>query len=118
MTLALARLDAGWRPVRMEVTAYCPCKLCCGPDARGITANGRPARGRMIAAPSEYPFGTEMIVPGYGFAQVCDRGGAIRSRGDRWQGRTLQYDHIDLLMPTHHRALEWGRRILIVLVKD
>src|SRR5688572_12061469 len=27
--------------VMMEVTAYCPCKKCCGPKAQGITASGK-----------------------------------------------------------------------------
>ena len=31
----------GPRIVMMEVTAYCPCKKCCGPKAQGITASGK-----------------------------------------------------------------------------
>src|SRR5688500_5477160 len=29
------------RTVTMEVTAYCPCKKCCGKNARGVTASGK-----------------------------------------------------------------------------
>jgi len=90
----------------MKVTAYCPCRECCGPRACGITASGRPARGKIIAAPASVPFGTWITVPGYGRAQVLDRGGAIR--GNR----------LDVLMPTHAKALRWGVRVLKVCVES
>src|SRR5207249_4688799 len=41
------------RAVVMEVTAYCPCPKCCGPDAQGITASGRRVSqngGKFVAA--------------------------------------------------------------------
>src|SRR2546427_5198434 len=28
------------RTLTMEVTAYCPCRKCCGKNARGLTASG------------------------------------------------------------------------------
>lgn len=79
-----------------RVTAYCPCRVCCGPRACGVTASGRPAAGKLFAAPPEVPFGTRLYVPGYGWATCADRGGAI-------QGRRL-----DVLMPTHQAAKDWG----------
>src|SRR4051812_3298311 len=41
------------RTVRMEVTAYCPCPICCGEGAHGITASGKLVShngGRFVAA--------------------------------------------------------------------
>ena len=32
------------RIIKMEVTAYCPCKKCCGPNAQGLTASAYPQR--------------------------------------------------------------------------
>jgi 3D (Asp-Asp-Asp) domain-containing protein len=111
----------------MEVTAYCTCKKCCGRYARGITASGKKAQGKMIAAPKKYSFGTQMYVEGYGWAQVQDRGGAIREAGamlpkglkvgtTKIPQRILKYDKIDLLMPSHGEALKWGKQIKNVVV--
>ena len=79
-----------------RVTAYCPCEKCCGRFSDGITASGAPAKGKLIAAPKSIPFGTWIDIEGYGYAEVLDRGGAIK--GNR----------LDLLFPTHQEALNWG----------
>src|SRR2546421_35130 len=72
------------RVVWMEVTAYCPCKKCCGPRAQGVTASGRPVShngGRFVAADTRVlAFNTRVFVPGYAdgaAVPVIDRGGAI-----------------------------------------
>ena len=96
----------------MEVTAYCPCKKCCGPSAAGITASGKHISyndGRFVAADTDrLPFGTKLVVPGYGEAalpvEVIDRGGAIKG------------NKLDVFFPTHQAALEWGRRRIAVLI--
>src|SRR5262245_11010089 len=33
--------ESSVRTVMMEVTAYCACPKCCGPDAIGLTASGK-----------------------------------------------------------------------------
>ena len=86
------------------VTAYCPCKLCCGRWADGITASGIKAEGLIVAAPSTIPFGTVLDIPGYGVASVQDRGGAIIG------------DKIDVLFSTHQAALEWSVQELMVTI--
>lgn len=100
----LAAFLATAQPWDVEVTGYCPCAICCGRSADGITANGAPAQGKLVAAPPEIPFGTMIYVPGYseGPVPVLDRGGAIK--GDR----------LDLLFPTHDQAARWGRRKMTV----
>lgn len=102
--------DDSWRVVRMRVTAYCPCSKCCGEFSDGITAcNYRIQDGdRFVAADKRYPFGTEMIIPGYNASkpvQVKDRGGAIKN------------DKLDVFFNTHEQALAWGVQYLDVLVK-
>ena len=90
-----------------NVSAYCPCELCCGIYADGITASGHVIQpgDKFVAAPPEYPFGTMLDIPGYGLVPVLDRGGAIK--GDR----------IDTFHDTHESALQWGRKRLTVTVK-
>ncbi len=83
-------------PEIWRITAYCPEKCCCGEFADGITASGAPAEGLIIAAPKEIPFGTQFYIPGYGWATVQDRGGAIKGK------------RLDLLFSDHQEALNWG----------
>ncbi|MFA7681857.1 MAG: peptidoglycan-binding protein [Candidatus Peribacteraceae bacterium] len=45
-------------------------------------ADGTPVYPGMIAAPSRYPFGTRVTLPGIGILTVHDRGGAIIERND------------------------------------
>ena len=87
--------------MRMKVTAYCPCHKCCGSDSPGITASGHKIiqGDRFVAADKRFPFGTEIIIPGYNngeVVKVLDRGGAIRG------------NKIDVFFDTHQEALEWG----------
>lgn len=89
-----------------KVTAYCPCSKCCGSHANGITASGTKATaGRTIAAPSNFTFGTKLVINGKEYI-VEDRGGAIK--GNR----------IDMYVDTHAQALAWGVKYLPVEVKN
>ena len=83
---------------RFIVTAYCPCELCCGEYADGITASGHKIKkgDKFIAAPNDFPFETMIEIPGYGNVPVLDRGGAIK------KGR------FDIYFDTHQEALNWG----------
>lgn len=99
------------RVIMMEVTAYCPCQQCCGPEAQGLTASGKHVsynEGRFVAADTRVlPFGTQISVPGYNNGEpveVLDRGGAIK--GNR----------LDVYFPHHETALQWGRRTVPVVV--
>jgi RHS repeat-associated protein len=75
-----------------------------GHPAYGITASGRPAAPGTVAADRRIPFGTKVIIPGYGEGIVLDRGGVIKGlRFDVW-------------FPTERQALEWGRRTLPIYI--
>ena len=101
------------RTLTMEVTAYCPCKKCCGKKAQGVTASGLKVthnRGQFVAADTAIlPFHQKLLIPGYADGvpvPVIDRGGAIK--GNR----------LDVFFATHEQALQWGRRTVDVVVLD
>ena len=92
----------------VRVTAYCPCRICCGRFSDGITASGQAITangGKFVAAPRSVPFGTMLCVPGYNGGRavpVLDRGGAIHGK------------RLDVFYPTHKEALLWGVKYLVV----
>lgn len=101
------------RTIWLQVTAYCPCKKCCGPGAKGLTASGRSISyngGQFVAADTRVlKFGTKLVIPGYANetpVPVIDRGGAIKGY------------HIDLFFPTHEQAKQWGVKWMQVQVVD
>jgi 3D (Asp-Asp-Asp) domain-containing protein len=103
----------GTRTMLMEVTAYCPCTRCCGPNAQGITASGKRVdynKGKFVAADtSVLPFGTRVSIPGYHqgeIVEVIDRGGAIKG------------NKLDLYFDSHEVARHWGRQWVIVTIHD
>ncbi len=98
-----------WQTIQMRVTAYCPCEKCCGRYADGITASGHKIQHSetFVAADKHYPFGTEMIIPGYNNnnpVKVLDRGGAIKD------------NRLDIFFPSHQQALNWGVKHLDVKI--
>ena len=99
-----------WRIVRMKVTAYCPCPLCCGKHSDGITAcNHRIRPGdKFVAADKNFSFGTEMIIPGYNNNNVVE----VKDRG-----RLIKGNRLDVFFQSHKTAKKWGVKTLDVLVK-
>ena len=99
------------RTVRMRVTAYCPCAICCG-RRTGITASGKPVstNGAKIAAASDVRLlsaGATVSVKGYSGGRpvpVIDRMAA----GDG--------PRLDVFFWSHERAQEWGVRWMDVTV--
>ncbi|MDX1486852.1 MAG: 3D domain-containing protein [Acidiferrobacterales bacterium] len=73
----------------------------------GITSSGAKAKKGTIAADIRYyPYGTRMIVPGYGNGIVEDTGSAIKGPG-----------RIDVFFKSRKEALRWGRQKVTVKVK-
>ncbi len=99
------------RTIRMKVTAYCPCRLCCGSRAHGITASGMSVYTNgmdLVAADTHVlPFWSLVSIPGYAHGRavpVLDRGSQVKG------------NHLDILMPTHAQAMAWGVHYLEVTV--
>lgn len=79
------------------LTAYCSCEECCG-KADGITASGvKATSNHTIAAPSEFAFGTKLMINGKEYT-VEDRGGAIKDK------------RIDIYFDSHQEAINFGKQ--------
>jgi hypothetical protein len=63
--------------------------------------------GTLAADTGYYPFGTIMLIPGYGRGIVEDRGSAIKGP-----------DRIDLFYDSHDDALAWGRCRVPVTIEN
>lgn len=102
--------EGQWQVKRMKVTAYCPCRICCGKHADGVTAcNHRIRPGDVfVAADKSISFGTEMKIPGYN----ANRPVEVKDRG-----RLIVGNRLDVFMHSHQQAKQWGCRELDVLVK-
>ena len=99
---ALSRADAPapepgvGRKITVHAMAYC---------LRGYTARGTYVQHGTIAVdPRVIPLGSQVYVPGYGWARALDTGGAI-------QGNT-----IDLWFPSASQCYQWGCRTVTVTV--
>lgn len=95
----------------MKVTAYSPDAASCAPFDDGYTAtmksvwtNGM----RLVAAdPRVLPMRSLVSVPGYADGEIVP----VLDKGGRIKGHRL-----DVLYPTHQRALRWGVQRLPVTV--
>ena len=85
--------------LEVDVTHYCACSLCCGKNAAGITASGKPVAEGMVAMSSYYPFGTKIEINGVMYT-VEDRGGS---------GIENDIHRVDIYVPDHQQALRLGR---------
>ena len=80
-----------------KTTAYCPCPVCCGEWADGLTYTETVAtEGRTIAVdPDVIPLGSIVEINGVEYVAE-DIGGAIKD------------NRIDIFFSSHEDALEWG----------
>lgn len=91
----------------MTATAYCPCEICCGEWADGLTYTGDTAgKGCVAIDPTNGPLklGQRIYVVGYGEGVCNDIGEAITD----WR--------IDLCCDTHEEAVERGVELVKVYV--
>lgn len=90
--------DATLKPLgTFKITHYCPCSICCGPWANGVTATGVTATtNRTIAVdPTQIPYGSKVVINGQVYvAEDC--GGAIKK------------NCIDIYVATHQEGEEKG----------
>ena len=80
------------------ITAYCACKICCGPNAKGITANGTPPISKhTVAASRSIKLGTTVWIKGQAYV-VEDR---LAKRFD---------SRFDIYFDTHREAKQFGKQ--------
>ena len=98
-TETVAQLADELMPTMFTVTAYCPCAVCCGDSADGITATGTVAtQGRTVAVdPFVIPLGSTVVIDGHEYIAE-DVGGAVD--GNR----------VEIYFDSHEDALLWGRQ--------
>lgn len=81
---------------KFTVTAYCPCRECCGSWADGMTASGVPAVPGVVAVdPEVIQLGSVVIIDGTEYL-AADTGDSIK--GNR----------IDICTASHQDALDFG----------
>ena len=90
--------------ITATITAYCACKLCCGPNAKGINANNtRPIPNHSIAASRKIQLGSKVIIAGHTYT-VDDR-------------LARKYDsRFDIFFATHKDALQFGIKTQTVTI--
>ena len=90
--------DTSLKPLgTFKITHYCPCSICCGPWANGVTSTGVTATtNRTIAVdPTQIPYGSKVVINGQVYvAEDC--GGAIKK------------NCIDIYVATHEEGEEKG----------
>lgn len=100
------------RTIFAKVTAYAPhdnkSGICAENSAHPVTSRGLEPGYRYAAAdPEKIPYGTKLIVPGYGIVEVQDTGGALRES---------EAYAIDVYFPTYEEAIMWGVQYLEIEV--
>lgn len=84
-----------------KITAYCSCVKCCG-KSDGITASGKQAEYGYVAC-NWLPFGTLVEIEDLGVFSVQDRGAK-----SLFGSKKNHIKHLDVYMPTHLEARQFG----------
>jgi len=106
LKLAYCEDDGIWK-----ITAYCSCVKCCG-KSDGIMANGHKVFYGAVAC-NWLKFGTRVDIQGMGTFVVSDRGAK-----SLFGSRTNHIRHLDIYMPTHSQARQFGIKWLKVNILE
>ena len=89
------------------ITAYCACKVCCGPNASNHCADGKtPVAGVTVAASRQFKLGSHLKIQGMTNDFI------IQDRlANRFDSR------VDVFFTRHQDALRFGRKVRTVEVK-
>lgn len=99
--------------IKVKVTAYCPCEICCGRFADGKTFTERDADKAGVAVdPNVFPLGSRFDIPGYN--RGTNKNGSWILADDIGAG--VQGYHIDIRFKTHEEAVKWGVKYLTVRI--
>ncbi|NCA80244.1 MAG: hypothetical protein EOM76_08695 [Sphingobacteriia bacterium] len=99
--------------LEVKATAYCPCKVCCGANADGITATGRDAFLAGVATdPEIIPLGSRVDIPFYN--RGANKNGSWILADDT--GLAIKGKRVDVRFKTHKEAVEWGVKNIIIRI--
>lgn len=85
------------------ITSYCPCEVCCGQWADGLTATGIPAEPGIVAVdPEVIPLGSVVIIDGQKYL-AADTG--------------VKGLHVDVCAAGHQEAEDFGVQTMAVWVE-
>ena len=93
----------------LKVTGYCPCEICCGKWADGLTFTGDKAGYGCVAIDPDagiLKMGQSVYIEGYGYGVCNDIGGAIKG----WEA--------DACFDYHWQAVKWGVQLVKVYVLE
>lgn len=94
-----AQSEEDGKELTVTATAYtASCEGCSGITATGVNILDNPDQKVIAVDPSVIPLGSKVYVEGYGYATAADTGGAIK--GNR----------IDVFIPEHQDAVNWGKK--------
>lgn len=80
------------------ITAYCPCRKCCGVWSDGLTATGVPAVDGVVAVdPEVIPLGSTVVIDGQEYL-AADTGSGVKGL------------HVDVCTDSHEAAMAFGKR--------
>ncbi|WP_409274999.1 3D domain-containing protein [Neobacillus sp. SCS-31] len=100
-----AAAQKGYKEITVKATAYTgSCKNCSGITSTGINLKKNPNVKVISVDPKLIPLGTKVYVPGYGEAIAGDKGSAVRG------------NKIDVFIPDHNNALQWGTKTIKIKV--
>lgn len=86
------------------ITAYCPCRKCCGAWSDGLTATGVPALPGVVAVdPEVIPLGSTVVIDGQEYL-AADTGSGVNGL------------HVDVCTDSHETAVSFGKRTADVWV--
>ena len=93
------------KTITVSATAYTAnCNGCSGTTATGVNLKANPDAKVIAVDPNVIPLGSKVYVEGYGYATASDTGGAIKG------------NKIDVFIPSHNEAMQWGRKTVEVQV--
>lgn len=102
---AVLKKTAKKKVITVKATAYTAlCKGCSGITATGINIKSNPNAKVISVDPKIIPLGSKVYVEGYGYAVAGDTGGAIKGH------------RIDVFIPSHAKAMSWGKKQVNVTI--
>ncbi|MEH7126502.1 3D domain-containing protein [Bacillus sp. JJ1773] len=96
---------ASYKEITVKATAYtASCKNCSGITATGLNLKKNPNLKVISVDPKVIPLGSKVFVPGYGEAIAADKGSSVKG------------NKIDVFIPSHKQAIQWGNKSVKIKV--